>query len=39
MQDAESAFAGASFHCYAGAYSDQLNFYNAYPDKVDMQSR
>lgn len=33
MQDAESAFAGVSFHCYAGSVSDQQTFYNAYPNK------
>ena len=34
MQDAGAAFAGASFHCYAGNYSEQLDFYNAFPDKA-----
>ncbi|PCH36648.1 glycoside hydrolase family 30 protein [Wolfiporia cocos MD-104 SS10] len=33
MEDAGSAFAGVSFHCYAGTVSDQETFYNAYPNK------
>ncbi|EED83900.1 hypothetical protein POSPLDRAFT_134943 [Postia placenta Mad-698-R] len=33
MEDAESAFDGVSFHCYAGSVSDQDTFHNAYPSK------
>ncbi|KAG8856486.1 hypothetical protein FRB91_000767 [Serendipita sp. 411] len=33
MQQAPSAFAGASFHCYAGTASAQAAFTNAYPSK------
>lgn len=33
MQQASSAFAGVSFHCYQGSVSDQQTFYNAYPSK------
>ncbi|KAG8790815.1 hypothetical protein FRC17_008849, partial [Serendipita sp. 399] len=33
MQQAPSAFAGASFHCYAGSPSAQAAFTNAYPSK------
>ncbi|EMD39801.1 glycoside hydrolase family 30 protein [Gelatoporia subvermispora B] len=33
IQQASSAFAGVSFHCYAGSVTDQETFHNAYPDK------
>ncbi|KAI0789818.1 glycoside hydrolase [Abortiporus biennis] len=33
MQQASSAFAGASFHCYGGSVSDQDTFHNAFPTK------
>ncbi|KAI0917434.1 hypothetical protein AcV5_007918 [Taiwanofungus camphoratus] len=33
MQDAESSFAGVSFHCYDGSVSDQQTFENDYPSK------
>ncbi|TFK47117.1 glycoside hydrolase [Heliocybe sulcata] len=33
MQQAESAFAGVAFHCYAGDVQNQSDFYNAYPNK------
>jgi len=33
LNDEPTDFAGASFHCYAGAVADQMSFYDAYPDK------
>ncbi len=33
MQQASSAFAGVSFHCYGGSVSQQDIFHSAYPDK------
>ncbi|EJT98624.1 glycoside hydrolase [Dacryopinax primogenitus] len=33
VNDDPNAFAGASFHCYAGTVEDQMSFYDAYPDK------
>ncbi|KAK7681614.1 hypothetical protein QCA50_015347 [Cerrena zonata] len=33
MQQASSAFAGVSFHCYGGSVSNQDTFHNAFPDK------
>ncbi|EIN05745.1 glycoside hydrolase [Punctularia strigosozonata HHB-11173 SS5] len=33
MQQAGSAFAGVSFHCYAGDVSEQDTFHTAFPDK------
>ncbi|KAI0699329.1 glycoside hydrolase [Cerioporus squamosus] len=33
MQQASSAFAGVSFHCYGGSVSQQDTFHSAYPDK------
>ncbi|KAH7922519.1 glycoside hydrolase family 30 protein [Leucogyrophana mollusca] len=33
MQQAESAFAGVSFHCYEGSVSEQADFTSQYPDK------
>ncbi|CAL1712943.1 unnamed protein product [Somion occarium] len=33
MQQANSAFAGVAFHCYAGSVSSQDTFHNAFPDK------
>ncbi|OBZ71285.1 Severin [Grifola frondosa] len=33
MQQAPSAFAGVSFHCYAGNVTEQDDFHNAFPDK------
>ena len=34
MQQAGDAFAGVSFHCYAGTVSDMTEFTSQYPDKV-----
>lgn len=34
MQDAGAAFSGVAFHCYSGTYGEQLDFYNAFPNKV-----
>ncbi|KLO13556.1 glycoside hydrolase [Schizopora paradoxa] len=33
MQQAENAFAGVSFHCYSGDYTEQATFHNQYPQK------
>jgi len=33
MEQAESAFAGVAFHCYAGDVQNQSDFYSAYPNK------
>ena len=33
MEQASSAFAGVSFHCYSGSVSQQDTFHNAYPSK------
>ncbi|KDQ52426.1 glycoside hydrolase family 30 protein [Jaapia argillacea MUCL 33604] len=33
MQQASSAFAGVSFHCYAGTVDEQADFYAQYPQK------
>jgi len=33
LNDNAAAFAGASFHCYEGDVSDQMQFYDAYPNK------
>jgi len=33
LDDAVTAFAGASFHCYSGDVSDQLSFQSAFPAK------
>lgn len=34
MQDAPNAFAGVSFHCYAGSVDQQDSFQNAFPNKI-----
>ena len=36
MQQAGSAFAGVSFHCYQGTVSQQMQFTSVYPTKVCM---
>ncbi|THH04832.1 hypothetical protein EW145_g5236 [Phellinidium pouzarii] len=33
MQQAENAFAGVSFHCYAGSVDEQNDFHTQYPQK------
>ncbi|KAI0802063.1 glycoside hydrolase [Irpex lacteus] len=33
IQQANSAFAGVAFHCYAGSVSQQDSFHNAFPSK------
>ncbi|KAF9448810.1 glycoside hydrolase family 30 protein [Macrolepiota fuliginosa MF-IS2] len=33
MQDDGGSFAGVAFHCYAGSYSNQAAFSNAFPSK------
>jgi len=38
MQQAGSAFAGVSFHCYQGTVSQQAQFTSVYPTKVRMVS-
>ncbi|KAH9889777.1 glycoside hydrolase [Cubamyces lactineus] len=33
MDDASSAFSGVAFHCYAGNFTQQDSFHNAFPSK------
>ncbi|KAJ7752198.1 glycoside hydrolase family 30 protein [Mycena maculata] len=33
MEDDGSSYDGVAFHCYAGTVSEQLSFYDAYPNK------
>ncbi|OSD07331.1 glycoside hydrolase family 30 protein [Trametes coccinea BRFM310] len=33
MDDASSSFAGVAFHCYAGNFTQQDSFHNAFPSK------
>ncbi len=33
MDDASSAFSGVAFHCYAGNFTQQDSFHNAFPGK------